>query len=233
MQWVSMLVASVAPGISLLAYFYLKDRYMIEPLHLVVKVFTIGFLLVFPTMILQRGLYLWLSPSKWVMSFFLAAGVEEFVKWFILMYYIYNHKEFEEPYDGIVYAASVSLGFATMENIIYAWSYGLEPMALLLRALFPVSGHALFAVIMGYYLGTSKFVQSKARFWIAISLFIPILWHGIFDFILTHTHMPWTALLIPLMIFLWIYALNNVKRANYRSPYRTLKHDMNSPSSTL
>ena len=69
--------------------------------------------------------------------------------------------EFDEHYDGIVYGAAVSLGFATVENILYLFANGLE--SALGRAILPVSSHALFGVIMGYYLGKAKFSEGKEK----------------------------------------------------------------------
>ena len=34
---------------------------------------------------------------------------------------IYKMKDFNEPIDGIVYGVTVSLGFATLENIYYVY----------------------------------------------------------------------------------------------------------------
>lgn len=62
----------------MLTYFYLKDRYDQEPLHMVIKVFMLGVLIVFPVMILQRGMILWLGDNPVVNSLFVSAGVEEF-----------------------------------------------------------------------------------------------------------------------------------------------------------
>ena len=67
--------------------------------------------------------------------------------------------EFDEHYDGIVYGAAVSLGFATVENILYLFANGLE--SALGRAILPVSSHALFGVIMGYYLGKQSFLKER------------------------------------------------------------------------
>ncbi len=58
------------------------------------------------------------------MSLF-TSGIEEFFKWLILLLTIYHHVDFEDAYDGILYGASVSLGFATVENIsilIHIWN---------------------------------------------------------------------------------------------------------------
>ncbi|KPD00870.1 Protease PrsW [Geobacillus sp. BCO2] len=76
------------------------------------------------------------------------------------IFFVYDHDEFDEPYDGIVYSASVSLGFATLENILYLLANGVETA--IARALLPVSSHALFSVIMGFYFGKAKFAVKSA-----------------------------------------------------------------------
>ena len=58
-------------------------------------------------------------------------------------------KEFDELMDGIVYGAVASLGFATLENIMYCIDGGLSVVAI--RALTAVPAHASFGAIMGYY----------------------------------------------------------------------------------
>ena len=105
--------------------------------------------------------------------------MEELLKWSVLYSIIFNHTEFDEPYDGIVYAASVSLGFATLENILYAVYFPSSFTTLMLRALLPVSGHALFGIMMGYYIGKAKFAtKSRVRRYLLLSLTLPFLWHG-------------------------------------------------------
>ncbi len=92
---------------------------------------------------------------KLFVSFLSSGFLEESVKWFVLMISVYPHAHFDEHYDGIVYGASVSLGFATLENILYLFSHGVEHA--FIRALLPVSCHALIGVIMGFYLGKARF----------------------------------------------------------------------------
>ena len=69
---------------------------------MVIKVFMLGVLVVFPVMILQRGMILWLGDNPVVNSLLVSAGVEEFLKWFVMYHIIFNHTEFDEPYDGIL-----------------------------------------------------------------------------------------------------------------------------------
>ena len=143
--------AGIAPGLALLSYFYLRDEYETEPLSLVLRMFLYGTFLVFPLMFIQHVLKVeHMLPNAFVEAFLSTSLLEEFFKWFVFYYAIYDHREFNEPYDGIVYGVSVSLGFATLENILYLLANGVE--FAVTRALLPVSSHALFGVIMGFYL---------------------------------------------------------------------------------
>lgn len=74
-----------------------------------------------------------------------------------LLFVAYRHSDFDHHYDGIIYGVAISLGFATIENIIYIFSNGIE--IALLRAVFPVSSHALFGILMGFYMGKAKFAS--------------------------------------------------------------------------
>ncbi|UVI33616.1 glutamic-type intramembrane protease PrsW [Paenibacillus spongiae] len=219
----SILTAAIAPGVALLTYFYLKDRYDAEPVHVVVKVFFLGFLIVLPIMVIQRGLVLWWGDNPFVFSFIVSAGVEELVKWFVLYHIIYNHTEFDEPYDGIVYAVAVSLGFATVENVLYAVNQPTSFGPLLIRAFLPVSGHALFGVTMGYYFGKAKFASGTGiRKFLLLSFMLPVLEHGVYDWIMGSGTVYWIWFIVPLMLYLWVKGLRKMNRANARSPFRIL-----------
>ncbi|CAM3968996.1 glutamic-type intramembrane protease PrsW [Paenibacillus alkaliterrae] len=219
----SVLTAAVAPGVSLLTYLYLRDRYDAEPIHMVARMFVLGILVVVPIMVIQRGLQLWLGDHNIIFAFVESAGVEEFVKWFVLYHVIYNHTEFDEPYDGIVYAAAISLGFATLENVLYAIYSPATFGTLLVRALLPVSGHALFGIMMGYYLGKAKFASKKQSYYfLAISFALPVLLHGTYDWIMITVRTNWMWFIIPFMVVLWIWGLRKMNHANSRSPFRFL-----------
>ncbi|MFD0867754.1 Protease prsW [Chlamydia abortus] len=221
MLWLSLLTAAIAPGMALLVYFYLKDRYDPEPVHMVARMFLFGALLVFPTMVLQRALVLGLGESPVLYSFVYSAGVEEFFKWFVLYFVLYKHAFFDEPYDGIVYSVAVSAGFATVENVFYALLNFVTFSDLLLRALLPVSGHALFGVSMGYHLGRAKFSQQREKRFLLFAICIPILYHGLFDYILL-LRTNWMFLIAVFMVFLWVRSLRKVRKANDRSSRRHL-----------
>jgi hypothetical protein len=74
---------------------------------------------------------------------------------------VFHWREFDEPLDGVIYGVAVSLGFATLENLLY-----LDRMGLAIawqRAVFAVPAHALFGGAMGYYAGRAKFDRRAAR----------------------------------------------------------------------
>ncbi|MDT8860040.1 glutamic-type intramembrane protease PrsW [Alkalihalobacillus sp. MEB130] len=209
----ALVTAAVAPGMALLSYFYLRNHYSTNAVSLVFRTFLIGVLLVFPVMVLQYAFtaegYLTHPVAK---AFILYGFVEEFFKWLLLWLFAYQHATFARRYDGIVYGVSLSLGFATLENVIYLIANGLETA--FGRALLPVSSHALYGVIMGYYMGRAKVEVEKRRQHLTMSLLLPILLHGVYDFILLFFGMYFLIGLIPFMFFLWWVALKKVKRAH-------------------
>ena len=209
----AILSAAVAPGIALLSYFYLRDKYEAEPIGLVIRIFIIGAVLVLPIMVIEYVLQNQnLLVHSWEKSFLLAGFLEEFVEWAVLYLIVFENTEFTERYDGIVYGVSVSLGFATVENIFYLFTYGIHQA--FLRALLPVSSHALFGVIMGYYIGKAKFSSGRTRQkYIAFSLISVAALHGVYDYILSVFH-HWAYLIVPFMIYLWFSSLRKVKLAH-------------------
>jgi len=224
-HWFSIIAAAVAPGIALLCYFYLKDKYESEPISMVARLFAFGALLVFPTMVLQRALVLGFGSNTLVYSFLISAGMEESIKFFVVYYVIYKHVFFDEPYDGIVYAVALSLGFATIENVIYAIVDFSTFSHLLYRAFLPVSAHALFGVIMGYQLGKAKFHHANKNKYLMSALLLPLIFHGFFDFILLEFKAVWNWLVLLLMLLLWFFSLQIVNKANDRSPFRVVTNE--------
>lgn len=210
---VGLLSAGLAPAFAIMSYIYLKDRYS-EPILLIIRTFILGALLVFPIMFIQYALDTEnLTNNNFIQSFLFVAFLEEFAKWFLFLFAIYHHDEFDDHYDGIVYAVSISLGFASLENILYLLTNGIEYA--FLRAFFPVSSHALFGIIMGYYLGRAKLTDHHTNWNRAFALFIPIVLHGIYNYILLgFSDSQWIYIMIPFMIFLWIFALHRIKLAN-------------------
>jgi len=83
-----------------------------------------------------------------------------------------------------------------------------------MRALLPVSSHALFGVVMGYYFGKSKFTKNdRSKEYLALSIAAPLFLHFIYNSILMFEDY-WLYLMAPFMLFLWWFALRKVKLAH-------------------
>ena len=182
------LILAILPVIVLSVYIYRKDKYEKEPVSMLLLAFFLGILSI-PLDLLVVGIInaVW-EGSTVFYSAFLEAGIpEEFCKWVLFMLVIWRNKNFNEFFDGIVYAAFISLGFACIENIMYVFGaddFGTALHTGVIRALLSVPGHFLFAVIMGYFLGMAKFKPDQRGKYLMLSLLCPMLAHGLFDYLI-------------------------------------------------
>lgn len=188
-MWI-IFAAAVAPALLLLYYVYSKDFFP-EPRRVVFKGIGFGALAVFASMLIsvplmQAGLFT-TAPTSFTealrMSFYGAAIPEESAKLFMLWLLLRRCPEFDEHYDGLVYAAAVGLGFAAVENLMYVVSAGAGWFTVsFTRALFAVPGHFAFAIVMGYYYSLAHFGGSRTPVWDKLRIWLlPVLLHGSYD----------------------------------------------------
>lgn len=190
----SLFALAIAPGIAISMYIYFKDKHEKEPLKLLVISFVFGVLSVIPTVVLsQIGHYFFdFNPRSSSFYFSLISCVvgigliEEYSKFIFVRYYTYNKEDFNEPFDGIVYCVMVSMGFATIENILYVYEGG-QAVAWT-RMFTAVPMHAIFAIIMGYYMGIQKFYNKKS--YALIGLLYASVLHGVYDFVIMNPDIP-------------------------------------------
>lgn len=203
----SLFLLSVAPAMIIILYIYFKDKFEKESISFLFKNFLMGAFCSVIITVLLSGLinnYVDLSNrnsliQQFFKSFFIVALVEEFSKYIIVKYYAQKNKEFNEPFDGIVYAVMVSMGFAVLENLLYVYQYGASIG--FARAFTAVPAHATFGVLMGYYMGKAKFSNKRISNNL-LGLFIATLFHGAYNFFLFINFIPGIA--ISSFIFLII-----------------------------
>ena len=116
-----------------------------------------------------------------ISAFAMAAIPEEFFKHQVLRKRVAPHKDFDEPMDGVVYGAVASLGFATIENLLYCSTGDLGTA--LGRAFTAVPAHAAFGAIMGYTFARRHFA-GKSNGLFGPALWLPVLLHGVYDWML-------------------------------------------------
>lgn len=204
---------AIAPGLALFSYFYLRNHFTSEPSRKLFHTFIYGAILTFPILFIQHVFEAEdIFQSMFFRNVLFTSSLEEFFKWLILVTIIYQHIDFDDPYDGILYGVSLSLGFATVENILYLFTFGLDTA--FLRALLPVSSHAIFGVVMGYYIGRAKFaIKHSSRQLLFVALLAPLGLHMIYNGILIIENIS-LYFMIPFMLFLWWLCLTKVKKAH-------------------
>jgi RsiW-degrading membrane proteinase PrsW (M82 family) len=214
-----LLVIALTPVLALGLAAYFTDRFDREPLYLLGKVFLFGALSVIPIFFVEK-LLMSLNifgglPGAAFTAFIVAGLTEEFFKRAVVLKVVYRHPAFDEKLDGIIYAVFAALGFAMVENVMYvAVSFSANEYVGIARGLFSVPTHALLAVTMGYYLSLAKFSYNGniERSYLRKSLTVPVILHGIFDFILMADIPILFVLFIPYVIYLWVV---NLKKLNH------------------
>jgi RsiW-degrading membrane proteinase PrsW (M82 family) len=163
-----------------------------------------------------------LASAAWG-GFVVAAFTEELFKLLALYLLIWRNRHFNEKFDGIVYATFISLGFAGVENILYVTDGGMTVG--ITRAFTAVPAHALFGIVMGYQFGLAKFYPKERSWRLLLALVIPIMLHGIYDFILMSGHPSLLFVFIPFLIFLWLFGFRRIRQLSERSIYRNLRQE--------
>lgn len=210
-----LLALSLAPVAIIIAYIYFRDKYEKEPLGLVLRGLVSGAILLFPVAMIETGMSRlsvgWEPVTRALyLGFGVAGATEEFFKFLVVCLLFFHNRNFNERYDGIVYAVAVSLGFAAVENIFYVFRGGMQVG--LLRAFTAVPAHAFFGVIMGYYFGLARFVPGFRKKYLAGAFLMPWFLHGLYDFILFSQN-PWLLLaFVPLMLILWRVGLKKMNQ---------------------
>ena len=203
-----LLSAALAPAVLLFFYIRKKDKNEQEPMSMLLQLAGLGALSIIPAIIIELVgeaiLGLIVSPDSAVYAFiecfFIIAVAEEGCKFICMFLRTWWSKEYNYTFDAVVYAVSVSLGFAALENILYVFDGGFATA--LLRALTAVPGHTIFAVYMGYYYGVAKKASCTRKIPLTIAGFIisfvlPVLIHGFYDFCLSVD--SWLFIIIFLM----------------------------------
>lgn len=178
---------AVLPVVLLIIYIYRQDKYQKEPAKSLIKAFIGGMIAIPLDILLVTIIDFVIGNTVFAETVFfqafLEAGIpEELCKFVIFMIFIWNDKNFDEYFDGIVYAVFIGLGFACVENISYVFSYGFGTG--IVRALLSVPAHFLFGVVIGYFLSLAKFQPEKRGKYLWTGLLLVMLAHGLFDWLL-------------------------------------------------
>ena len=232
MNFLILLGLALGPGVAIALYIYLKDKHEREPVKLLLVSFFYGVLSTLVTFLISGIFDGELAIEKgnlvheFFNAFFLVALVEEFSKFIFVRFILYNNKNFNEPFDGIVYAVMVGMGFATLENILYVFNYGIPTG--IVRMFTAVPAHASFAVLMGYFIGRAKFTHKRELYLTVLALFSATLFHGAYDYFwfIADSKDAWTGIWLGAIVSLivgLILSKNAIRIHQQASPFLTRK----------
>ncbi|MDQ2178363.1 PrsW family glutamic-type intramembrane protease [Marinifilum sp. D714] len=221
----NLLLISVAPIAIILFYVYYRDKYEKEPLALLGKGLLAGMITTIPIIFAEKAVSSFLPHIfngkigyAFGDAFLVAALCEEAFKLLAVYILVWKNPNFNERFDGIVYAVFVSLGFALVENIMYVFSNGMSTG--IARAFTAVPAHAMFGIMMGYYLGLAKFSKGSRLPLFVMAFLIPFLVHGTYDFILM-VQINWVLILFfPFLIYLMYKTNGKMTELNNKSIFR-------------
>jgi len=133
--------------------------------------------------------------------FFYVGFLEEILKWFCVYFIGYKNDEFDQNYDIILYADTVALGFALLENIFYVINGGY--IVAILRAIFAIPAHLCYGTFMGYDL--LQYKEKKKKKFLIFSIVFPMMIHGFYDFCLFYNSLVGTMIFIIFIVILFLY----------------------------
>jgi len=218
-----LLLLAIAPAVFWLWYFYHKDRYEPEPLAWILMIYLLGIAVTVPVALVEGFFALFLAD--FFITVLIAPVFEEAGKYLVVRRTVYESAEFDEPVDGIVYAAAAGLGFATLENIIYVFSALETSVAFaiqtgLVRALISVPGHVLFSAMWGYALGRARFLPASRRPGIILGgLVLAMASHALFNLLLYDT-IGFALLVLIVVPALWFIVQRRIDESLRNSGYR-------------
>ena len=219
--------AAILPGVFLLLYIYKLDTVEKEPPSLIWKLLLGGLGAAVCALILEEifntvsSKFVQQSNAddtsiQAVVDALFVAVIEESSKFVFLKKISWKHPAFNCRFDGMVYAISVSLGFAILENVLYVFFYGGLSVALS-RALLSIPAHMCFGAYMGIYYGRAKVCQhaddaSGTEWNLVAALLTAMVFHMIYDATLMVNTGFSIALFALVVLFMYVYVFWRIRR---------------------
>lgn len=220
-----LLAIAVLPVIILIVYVYSKDTVEKEPIGMILHLGFLGACTVVSAALLEHlgstilGHYVTENTTKYnlIYCFLIVACAEEGGKYLVMKKKVWNSPEFNYRFDAIVYAVSVGLGFALLENILYVVQGGFSTG--LIRAVTAIPAHAINAVFMGYYFGQAKYCNlygdyDREKIDLKLAMIVPVFLHGFYDFCAMEGTLYFTVVFMIFVVGMDILAIYRVNRSS-------------------
>ncbi len=230
------LFIGVVPGLIWLYFFYHKDKYEKEPVLVLVGVYVLSAVIAYflsyqLESFIRTKLHYELEPLQlFFHSVLIYACLQELIKFLVLRYSIYHSVEFNEPADGIIYGATIGLGFATAYNTAYLYSLSgsLNLGVVITRVIEFYLIQASFTGVLGYFFGKAKFNSNpkKQERLVSKGFLFALLLNGLYRFISEMIRgtefVAWRNIAISSFFVLLVFVLLNIllKKLVESSPFK-------------
>ncbi|MGB8274201.1 MAG: PrsW family glutamic-type intramembrane protease [Alphaproteobacteria bacterium] len=185
-----MILAAITPTVLLVTYFASDHRFP-QPRRVIWATFILGVAAVVFATAIEAGIHNLLTaavrePMRFALykSFLAFALPEEAMKFVILRYYCMRVASFSVPKDGLVYGATVSLGFSAFESVFYLVQGGFTWGLVFMRALMAVPMHVAVGAVMGLILVFLRWRPAQRPAIFALAIGVPVVFHGLYNFVL-------------------------------------------------
>ena len=224
------IVLAIIPAIVLMVFIYIKDKADKEPIELLFFLLLGGVFACVPAAYWNKASEAWINriwdiaseydvrylPQGKQFLYYLSVNTvgpgigEELCKFLVLWLITHRNRNFNSLFDGIIYAATLAIGFAVFENLMYGFSFGIHTV--LVRMVTAVPGHTFNGILMGlfytrwhmYYATaerektvlsimkghpletgakTPPVYRRRARLQLIPAMLVPMLEHSIYDFL--------------------------------------------------
>ncbi len=166
-------------------------------------------------------------------SFFLVGPVEELVKFLVLKFYVFKKLDFNQIIDGVVYGATLALGFAFIENSEYflnayqnidvPWVF---VMVVTFRGVITALVHVVSTGIIGLFIGRAKFSDSKNQKKIMFKGFlIASLIHGCYNVLIFFSFWGIVASSFLVIISMW-WLVHEIKKPESKIIWEKREKDL-------
>lgn len=213
--------------------FYLHEDRRPEPKMLLILTFIGGMasaiiaIFVEYFFLADKGVFPWLfgvsMAANPLFFFFVIAIVEEYVKYLPFKFLISGRNEFDEPVDAMIYMMTAAMGFAALENALFAiplfresFFSGLEIMTS--RFLGANLLHALSSAIVGFFIAKS-FLSPRRHHFIAAGIVIASILHMVFNYLILESRafplgVMYLFFLLLLMTIMVLVEFEQLKKRN-------------------
>ena len=196
---------TILPALVVFLYFYFSNLFL-EQKKIALQIFVLSFVIALIAGELNGFIQKNFSNNNPInnallVGFFAGGVVEELLKFSVLYFFVLKNYKLNSVKDALAYGATISCGFAAIEN----FGYVNDLHSALVRILLPSPMHGMNGIIMGFYIGFYS-LKNNIKF-LGYAILVPIIFHGTYNFLVGDTLLGIAVLVVMLIFLLKLYKI--------------------------